>query len=131
LISDDRRETPPDFPEDLGPADAEFENGLMEFRNGSLPSSNHTRRTMHFATAIRSAVLARQINAWLCTHSRDYAKWKMGQTFEGPTFLDDEPAAKEAETTWTLVDALMKEQPKPHSLSKEAAAYKRWQETSL
>lgn len=131
LISNERKQELPNFPEDLDPADAEFENGLVEFYNGSLFPSRHDQRTMHFATAIRSAITARQINKWLCGHPDDYAKWKTGRPFNGPTFLDDEMAASEAEIFWKLFDALVKEQPKSFDLSREPAAYRRWEETIL
>src|SRR5271169_4788520 len=55
----------PEFPEDLDPADAEYENGLTEYYNGAFFATDHAEHTVHFATAIRSAVTARQINSWL------------------------------------------------------------------
>jgi hypothetical protein len=101
----------PDLREDLDldPADAEFENGLLEFHNGVL-SPRHSRYTAHFATAIRSAVTARQINSWLQNHPDEYAKWKARRSFEGPTFLDDEAASEEALSAWSFVAHLLREQ---------------------
>ena len=101
----------PDLPEDLDldPADAEFENGLLEFHNGVL-SPRHNRYTAHFATAIRSAVTARQINRWLQNHPDEYGKWKAGCSFEGPTFLDDEAASIEAVSAWNFVASLLGQQ---------------------
>lgn len=100
----------PDFPEDLDPADAEFENGLLAFYNGAYFPGPDSRRTVQFATAIRSAVTARQINMWMREHPDDYAKWKAGRKFGGATFLGDEAAADEAERAWKFVDYLLNRQ---------------------
>lgn len=122
----------PEFPEDLDPADAEFENGLIEYYNGAFFSANHGQHTMEFATAIQSAVVARQNNKWLSNHQDDYANWKSGSGIGGPTFLDDEAAAKEAEIAWKLIDASLKGQPKPLRQSWHAAVlYKRWEDSVL
>jgi hypothetical protein len=94
---------------DLDPADAEFENGLLEFHNGVL-SPRHNHYTAHFATAIRSAVTARQINSWLQNHPDKCGKWKAGRRFEGPTFLDDQVASIEALSAWKFVGDLLREQ---------------------
>jgi hypothetical protein len=100
-----------DAPEDLDldPADAEFENGLLEFHNGAL-STRHNRYTAHFATAIRSAVTARQINSWLQKHPDEYGKWKAGRSFEGTTFLGDQAASMEAFSAWSFVADLLRDQ---------------------
>jgi len=126
----------PDFPEDLDPADAEFENGLIEFYNGAYFNAPHPRHTMHFATAIRSAVTARQIERWLRDHPDDYAKWKSGRGIDGPTFLDDEAAAKEALTAWKFVADLLKVQPIAvyelwQSTKRIERSYKHWEDTVL
>jgi hypothetical protein len=126
----------PEFPEDLDPADAEFENGLIEFYNGSFFPSNHARHTMYFATAIRSAVTARQINRWLQDHPDDYAKWKSGRGVEGSTFQDDEAATLEAQSAWRFVDDVLKRQPPithgPSRSSRQiATSYQRWEDTFL
>jgi hypothetical protein len=105
------RPTLPEFPEDLDPADAEFENGLLEFYNGTFFPGTHPQHTMHFATAVRSAVTAMQINRWLRAHPDDYAKWKAGSGFNGPTFLDDEEATAEAQVAWKYIADLLKAQP--------------------
>lgn len=130
---------PPDLPEDLDPADAEFENGLFEFYNAAYFPAAHSRRTVGFATAIRSAVTARQIDRWLREHPDDYAKWQAGREFRGPTFLDDAVAAEEARTAWKFVDDLLKEQGAPAAplaeqsrSSKEIERlYKIWEEAVL
>jgi hypothetical protein len=130
----------PEFPEDLDPADAEFENALIEYYNGTFFRTGHAQRTVHFATAIRSAVTARQINAWLREHPDDYATWKAGRGIEGPTFLADEAAADEAQMAWTLVADLLKKQRaivrRPFagqfwSSRQMAQLYKRWEESVL
>jgi hypothetical protein len=136
----------PDFPEfpaelDLDPADAEFENGLAEFYNGAYLASNHDDQTIHFATAIRSAVAARQIDKWIHRHPYAYRKWRAGRLLDGPTFLDDEAATYEAQTAWEFVDHLFKIQhhgvrPWSHTGSgaaskKVAALYRRWERSAL
>lgn len=129
----------PDFPEDLDPADAEFENGLIEFYNGAFFPTKRAERTVHFATAIRSAVTARQINRWLHEHPDEYARWKSGRGIDGPTFLDDEAAADEAEMAWKFVDKLLKQcavhampsAAKLRSSRQVAQLYKRWEESIL
>lgn len=127
----------PEFPEDLDPADAEFENGLIEFYNGAFFPTSHAQHTMHFATAIRCAVTARQVNAWLRSHPDDYATWKSGRGIDGPTFLDDEDAATEAQNAWKFVDDLLKEQPtitgRPLRSAKRIAqsSYQLWEDTIL
>jgi hypothetical protein len=130
---------PPDFPEDLDPADAEFENGLFEFYNAAYFPAAHNQRTVGFAAAIRSAVTARQINRWLRGHPDDYAQWKAGREFGGPTFLDDAAAAEEARTAWMFVDDLLKAQHVPitpfakqsQSVQQIERLYKQWEESIL
>jgi hypothetical protein len=100
----------PEFPSNLDPADAEFETALIEYYNGTSRSIDHAQRTKHFATAIRSAVLARQINQWLRDFPRQFERWKDGLPLDGPSFLDDETAAKEAESAWTHLHKLMSKQ---------------------
>jgi hypothetical protein len=102
---DQQRELP-ELPDDLDPADAEFEDALIEFFNGTVETDNHAERTVHFANAIRSSVLASQIDWWLRDYPAEYQRWKEGLVIRGPTFLDDEKAAKEAETAWMRVDSL-------------------------
>ena len=135
-----RRPELPEFPEDLDPADAEFANGLIEYYNGAHFVASHSRPTAHFATAIRSAVTARQINRWLSEHPDDYAEWKAGLGFDGPTFLDDEAAADEAQRAWKFVDDLLKEQrtvvPTPfaqqlRSAKQIARLYRHWEASIL
>jgi hypothetical protein len=94
----------------LDPADAEFENGLVQFGN-ALSSKLHSQRTAHFASSIRSAVLAIQIDRWLHDFPKQYESWKRGEYFTGATFLDDEAASIEAERAWRRIDALFKKMP--------------------
>jgi hypothetical protein len=135
-----KRPALPEFPEDLDPADAEFENGLIEFYNGAFFPGSHARRTQHFATAIRSSVTARQINRWLREHPDDYAKWKAGRGIDGPTFLDDDAAADEAQRMWKFVEKLLTEQcaasPIPFAQrlrpsKRISQLYKQWEESIL
>ena len=104
-----RRPAFPEFPEDLDPADSEFENGLLEYYQAAYLRATHDRYTLHFATAIRSTVTARQIDTWIREHPDAYRRWKAGQKFDSPTFLDDETAAKEAERAWGFVGRLFQE----------------------
>lgn len=131
----------PDLSEDLDldPADAEFENGLIKFCHG-VSTSIYRRYTISFATAIRSAVTARQINKWLERHPEEYARWRDGRSFEGPTFLDDEAASEEAYTAWVFVGHLLREQHIPTfpSFAEQVRAaqeavrlYQNWEETVL
>jgi len=106
----DRQPALPEFPENLDPADAEFENALIEFYNGTSQIIDHMQRTIHFAGAIRSTVLASQINRWLHNFPDEYQRWKEGLMTTGPTFLNDEAAAKEAERIWLRVDSLLAKQ---------------------
>lgn len=135
-----KRPALPEFPEDLDPADAEFENGLLEFYNGAFFSPSHPQGTQHFATAIRSSVTARQINRWLRERPDDYAKWKAGRGIDGPTFLDDAAAADEAQRMWIFVEKLLKKQyaagPIPFekrlgSSRRLSLLYKQWEESIL
>jgi hypothetical protein len=103
---DEQQELPP-FPDNLDPADAEFESALIEFHNGLSRKINHVRHTMHFATAIRSTVLATQINRWICDFPGEYEQWKEGRIVKGPTFLDDQGAAQVAESAWIRIDSLL------------------------
>jgi hypothetical protein len=130
----------PEFPDNLDPADAEFENGLIEFYSGSDFKNDHAQRTIHLATAIRSSVLAKQIEQWRLDYPEECAKWKAGQWLEGPTFLEDELAAKEAIKAWIFVDEQLKAQRtfkwryrlKGYwSANKVARLYKRWEELVL
>jgi hypothetical protein len=132
----------PEFPDscDLDPADAEFENGLLEFYNGAFVPAPHSRYTAHFATSIRSAVTARQINRWLQGHPAEYTKWKAGRDFDGATFFEDEAAAGEAKAAWIFVDYLLKQQHIPvytpiskqlRSSKQIARLYRNWEESVL
>jgi hypothetical protein len=94
--------------EEPDPADAEFESGLMQFYN-ALSAKSLLRRTAYFATSIRSAVLARQINRWVHNFPIEYDFWKRGQYFAGPTFLEDEAASLEAEKAWSEIDELFQD----------------------
>jgi hypothetical protein len=143
LANGSKRHRPafPALPEDLilDPADAEFENGLLEFYKGAV-APLHSRYTAHFATAIRSAVTARQINRWLQNHPHEYAKWKAGRSFEGPTFLDDAAASEEALAAWISVSDLLREHQisaiipfsaRLQSSKRMEALYRRWEEAVL
>ncbi|MFI5023298.1 MAG: hypothetical protein ACHQRJ_16830 [Alphaproteobacteria bacterium] len=129
----------PDFA-NLDPADTEFENAIIELYNGVYDSSNHEEHTVHFATSVRSAVTAKQVNEWLRRHPHKYAQWRAGRGFDGPTFLDDEVAANEAEKAWTFVDGLLtrphfhKRTPFERQLSSPkdvTELYERWEQSVL
>ena len=92
----------------LDPADAEFENGLMQFSR-AMTAQSRSERTARFATSIRSAVLARTINRWLHDRPAEYQAWSRGEHSTGPTFLEDEGALKEAEMAWKEIDELFRQ----------------------
>lgn len=124
-----------EFPSNPDPADAEFENALIEFNNGASQSIDHAEHTKHFATAIRSSVLARQINQWLHDFPDQFERWKNGLPLDGPSFLDDEVAAREAESAWINVGRLIGKQ---HFSSRKfegdvrlAEAYDDWEKSLL
>jgi len=129
----------PEFPSNLDPADAEFETALIEFHNGTSRSIDHAQQTKHFATAIRSAVLARQVNQWISDYPRQLERWKDGLPLDGPSFLDDETAAKEAENAWIGVDRLIAQQhvssrkfeSEVGSLRRLSEAYNDWEKSLL
>lgn len=93
----------------LDAADAEFENAVIEFENGLFDKNPHSS-TSHFATAIRSAVLALQINKWVHDCPEQYSYWRSGQPFDGPTFLEDEAASAVAEIAWIRVEEFFRTQ---------------------
>lgn len=129
----------PELPGDLDPADAEFQTALIEFCNGTSRSIDHAQQTKHFATAIRSAVLARQINQWLRDFPGQFERWKKGLPLDGPTFLDDQAADKEAESAWISVDKLIARQlvssrrfeREVSSLRQLSEAYDDWEKSLL
>jgi len=124
----------PEFPETLDPADAEFENAVLEFYNGAYFRLDRAERTGHFATAIKSTVLARQINRWMADFPKEYEKWRSGRAIVEVTFLDDDAASSEAERAWTFVDAALKSQPRKifgaGSRTAIAGYYRRWEESA-
>jgi hypothetical protein len=130
----------PNFPDNLDPADAEFENAIISYYNGISSPSSHGECTMDFATAIRSAIVARQINRWIQNHPGSFAKWRLGETFSGPTFLEDEPASSLAEASWSSLAELLEKQPSAMStppaqrykFTKEIeTSYKQWEEAGF
>jgi hypothetical protein len=98
------------FPGNLDPADTEIENAVIEYLNGMSQKIGHAERTAHFATTIRSSILAIQINRWIHDFPDDYKRWQAGLTFSGRTFLDDKNAAHDAENAWADIDALIAKQ---------------------
>jgi hypothetical protein len=75
----------------------------MQFRN-AISTQSHSKHTAYFASSIRSAVLARQINRWLRDFPTQYQSWRRGEYFAGPTFFEDEAASIEAEKAWIQID---------------------------
>jgi hypothetical protein len=108
---DELRQELPSFPDDLDPADTEFQNSVFEYRAGLSLKIDHAERTSHFATAIRSSVLAIQINRWILGFPDQYKRWRAGRIDSGPTFLDDKTAASDAENAWIRIDGLFARQP--------------------
>src|SRR6202034_88768 len=96
------------FAGDLDAADTEFQEAVIEFSNGTK-NNLHETQTAHFATTIRSSVLAIQINRWIKDFPDAYQEWRTGHSFDGPTFLQDENAAQEASEAWMAIDRLIKD----------------------
>jgi hypothetical protein len=99
------------FPEgdcdlELDAADAEFENAICEVKAGKSQKIEYFDRVRHFATAIRSSVLAVQINRWIGDFPDEYRLWREGRAFKGPTFLEDPEAEDAAAKAWSWIDSL-------------------------
>jgi hypothetical protein len=118
--------------DDLDPADAEFEEGATEFEQGIM-SDDHAEYTRHFASAIRSSIVAEQINVWIANHAESYRRWRDGQSFNGPTFLDAPTAVRTATAAWVLVEKslaeALKSRPRPARDGDVEAHYKEWEES--
>jgi hypothetical protein len=95
-----------DFSEELDPADNEFCNAILEYNEGISETDKPLERISHFATSIRSSVLAIQINRWIRDFPDQYERWRAGKLVNGPTFLDDEAAADDAQKAWESIDDL-------------------------
>lgn len=96
-----------ELPDELDPADAEFANAILEFFEGISENVGPIERTKHFATAIRSSVLAMQINRWIRDFPNQFERWRAGELVSGPTFLQDKAAANDAENAWVHIDFLL------------------------
>lgn len=124
--------------EQFDAADVEFDNAMTELDN-ALPDQNPHSRTSHFATAIRSAVLAMQMDRWIHDFPEQYNHWSSGRPFIGPTFLEDEAASKAAESAWVRVDSLFKKEKvagRSHRLASKNVfeieqAYSEWEKSLL
>jgi hypothetical protein len=135
----DNRREPPLFPEDDDAADAEFENALLELHRGAARKERRGG-TAHFAGAVRSSVLARQINQWINDFPEQYRSWKEGRAVSGKTFLDDAKATKVAVSAWMQVGDLLNKMRTVRSglprieftdPSEETRAYGDWEQTLL
>ncbi|WP_316176336.1 hypothetical protein [Bradyrhizobium sp. SZCCHNRI1073] len=117
----------------MDPADAEFENAILQFTDAQ-DGESHLQRTAHLASSIRSSVLARQIDRWLRDFPEQYTSWHQGEHFAGPTFLDDDGASLEAEKAWKKIDAILRSKRKSkirESMEKIERAYFEWESSLL
>jgi hypothetical protein len=117
----------------LDPADAEFENAILQF-NDAQTAESHLQQTAYLATSIRSSVLARQIDRWLRDFPRQYASWNKGENFAGPTFLEDDAASLEAETAWMQIDEIFRSKRRRRireSIEAIERAYFEWERSLL
>jgi hypothetical protein len=96
-----------DFSEEIDPADTEFCNAILEYNEGISETGKPLERINHFATSIRSSVLAIQINRWIRDFPDQYGRWRAGKLVKGPTFLDDKAAADDAQKAWESIDYLL------------------------
>ena len=87
---------------------AELENAEIEYQDGNRAGSD-AEATKHYATSIRSSVLAKQIGKWIDRHPDEHLKWIRGEVFEGPTFLEDSQASEAAEREWQVVGELLQD----------------------
>jgi hypothetical protein len=122
--------------EKIDAADNEFCNALIEYAEGMSNNNRSIERVKHFATSIRSSVLAIQINRWIRNFPEQYERWKAGKLVSGPTFLDDKLAADDAEKAWEHIDLLFSHtaqgQATPEMpMNKIETAYREWERSLL
>lgn len=125
-----------DFSEDIDPADNEFRNAVMEFNQGISETSEPLERIKHFATSIRSSVLAIQINRWIRDFPEQHERWKARKLINGPTFLDDKAAADDAQEAWEYIDYLFSDEWPSRAtteipMNKIEDAYRAWEQSLL
>jgi hypothetical protein len=124
-----------DFSEKTDPADSEFCNAIMEYNEG-ISETGLLERINHFATSIRSSVLAIQINRWIRDFPDQYEHWKAGKHVNGATFMDDEAAADDAQKAWESIDYLFSHQWPGRAMAeipmnKIEDAYRAWERSLL
>lgn len=122
--------------EKIDAADNEFCNAFIEYVEGMSNNSRKVEGVKHFATSIRSTVLAIQINRWIRDFPDQYERWKAGRLVSGPTFLDDKAAANDAEKAWEHIDYLFSNVPQDRPVSEIPmnridAAYREWERSLL
>jgi hypothetical protein len=124
------------LPDELDPADAEFWNALLGYFDGISENNEPVQRIKHFATAIRSSVLAVQINQWIRDFPGQYQHWRRGEIVSGPTFLDDKVAADKAEKAWERIDFLFSHgrktrAPPEITMNNIENAFREWEQSLL
>ena len=125
-----------DFSEDIDPADNEFCNAILEYNEGISGTAQPLERINHFATSIRSSVLAIQINRWIRDFPDQYERWRAGELVNGPTFLHDEAAADDAQKAWESIDHLFSHESPGRAkaevpMNKIEDAYRAWERSLL
>jgi len=122
--------------EEIDAADNEFCNAFLEYAEGASDNSGAIERVKHFATSIRSSVLAIQINRWIRDFPDQHQRWRTGKLISGPTFLDDEAAANDAEGAWEHIDLLFSHSRHDRAIpeiptNKIEVAYREWERSLL
>lgn len=125
-----------DFSEDIDPADNEFCNAILEYNEGISGTGQPLAQINHFATSIRSSVLAIQINRWIRNYPDQYERWRAGKLVNGPTFFDDETAADDAQKAWESIDYLFSNESPGRAMAevpmnKIEDAYRAWERSLL
>jgi hypothetical protein len=125
-----------DFFEEIDPADNEFCNAILEYNEGISETCKPLERINHFATSIRSSVLAIQINRWIRDFPDQYERWRAGKLVNGPTFLDDKAAADDAQKAWESIDDLFSHEWPGRAMAeipmnKIEDAYRAWERSLL
>ena len=125
-----------DFPHEIDAEDNEFCNAFLEYTEGASENTPAIERVKHFAASIRSSVLAIQINRWIRDFPDEYNRWRAGKLVSGPTCLDDEAAANDAEKAWEHIDVLFSHTRQDRAMpeiptNKIEVAYREWERSLL
>lgn len=126
----------PDEPDDPDPADAAF---LFSFDALLMAGSHHSNPltlTSSCASAVNSAVNARQSNVWIADDPEAVEMWKTYQYFSGRSVIENVASIAVAEREWTRVAASLEERqvlscPEEADESEIEQALARWVEHEM